>query len=291
MFGRHDVSSIQAHVGRDAAGSATAMGARAYATGNHVVLGKGADLFTEAHEAAHVVQQRGGVQFSKGIGNAGDPYERHADDVASLVVQGKSAETLLDQAAGRDGRGAGGEAPPQIQRQDDDTLDAGQDQVAAPAPQDPESSDNTVEPPGRSERSDPATVAELSSDSPVNKLIPPWHIPGTDWKLSPTWKSSTDDEYDDPDKRERARRKQEDDPRGNGPKSPDVGEPATPPGSSPFTPEEDQLTKSIQEANRRAQQRIQEKNDAQKQFEEEMKRPAPDERGDYPLPPDDQSNV
>jgi hypothetical protein len=42
-FGRHDVSGIQAHVGAEAAASAGAIGAQAYATGNHVVLGAAAD--------------------------------------------------------------------------------------------------------------------------------------------------------------------------------------------------------------------------------------------------------
>ena len=100
LFGRHDISSVQAHVGPEAAASARDMGAQAYATGQHVVLGAGADLFTVAHEAAHVVQQRGGVQLQGGVGAAGDGHERAADEVASLVVQGKSAEAALDRSAG-----------------------------------------------------------------------------------------------------------------------------------------------------------------------------------------------
>jgi hypothetical protein len=100
LFGRHDVSSIQAHVGGEAAATAGAMGARAYATGNHVVLGQATDLHTVAHEAAHVVQQRGGVQLKGGVGQAGDSYERHADHVADAVVAGRSAEGLLDRAPG-----------------------------------------------------------------------------------------------------------------------------------------------------------------------------------------------
>src|SRR3954471_21779834 len=96
-FGRHDVSSIRAHTGAEAAASAHAMGADAYATGDHVVLGRGADLHTVAHEAAHVAQQRGGVQLKGGVGAAGDAYERHADAVADRVVAGQSAENLLDQ--------------------------------------------------------------------------------------------------------------------------------------------------------------------------------------------------
>jgi hypothetical protein len=106
LFGRHDISSIRAHTGSEAAVTARAMGAQAYATGNHVVLGDGADLFTVAHEAAHVVQQRGGVQLKAGVGEAGDSHEQHADEVASLVVQGKSAEAALDRHAG-DGAPAG----------------------------------------------------------------------------------------------------------------------------------------------------------------------------------------
>jgi Domain of unknown function (DUF4157) len=116
-FGRHDVSSVQAHTGPGAAASASAMGADAYATGNHVVLGHKADLFTTAHEAAHVVQQRAGVQLKGGVGEAGDPYEQHANAVAELVTQGKSAEGALDRGPGGTGgpsAGAGASGP--IQR-------------------------------------------------------------------------------------------------------------------------------------------------------------------------------
>lgn len=95
LFGRHDISGIQAHAASDAAASARAMGAEAYATGNHVVLGGRTDLHTVAHEAAHVVQQRGGVQLRGGVGEVGDAYERNADQVADAVVRGESAESLF----------------------------------------------------------------------------------------------------------------------------------------------------------------------------------------------------
>jgi len=105
-FGRHDVSNVQAHTGSNAQEATAAMGASAYATGSDVVLGSGGqDLHTVAHEAAHVVQQRGGVQLSGGVGASGDAYERHADAVADAVVQGKSAEGLLDRHAGAGGAG------------------------------------------------------------------------------------------------------------------------------------------------------------------------------------------
>jgi hypothetical protein len=100
LFGRHDISGIQAHAGPDAMASAREMEAEAYATGNHVVLGAGTDLHTVAHEAAHVVQQRGGVQLKGGVGDAGDAYEQQADEVADAVVSGESAEELLDSAPG-----------------------------------------------------------------------------------------------------------------------------------------------------------------------------------------------
>jgi hypothetical protein len=105
LFGRHDVSKVQAHVGGAAAQGAAAMGAEAFATGDHVAFARAPDLHTAAHEAAHVVQQRAGVQLKGGVGQVGDKYESHADAVADSVVRGDSAEALLDQFA-PDGKGA-----------------------------------------------------------------------------------------------------------------------------------------------------------------------------------------
>ncbi len=95
-FGQYGVGQIQAHLGTQATESATAMQAAAYATGSHVVFAGQPDLHTAAHEAAHVVQQQFGVQLSDSIGKVGDPYEKHADTVADLVLSGRSAEELLD---------------------------------------------------------------------------------------------------------------------------------------------------------------------------------------------------
>ncbi len=99
-FGAHDVSGIQAHTGSAAKDASQAMGAEAYATGNHVVFGGAPDLHTAAHEAAHVVQQGAGVSLSDGVGKSGDSYEQHADAVADAVVSGKSAEPILNQMTG-----------------------------------------------------------------------------------------------------------------------------------------------------------------------------------------------
>ncbi len=71
------------------------MGASAYATGNQVAFAGQPDLHTAAHEAAHFVQQRQGVQLYGGVGVVGDVYERQADAVADAVVAGKSAAGLL----------------------------------------------------------------------------------------------------------------------------------------------------------------------------------------------------
>lgn len=95
-FGHHDVRAVRAHVGGAAAEAASAIGAEAYATGSDVAFARQPDLHTAAHEAAHVVQQRAGVQLYGRVGAAGDRYEQHADRVADGVVAGRSVEALLD---------------------------------------------------------------------------------------------------------------------------------------------------------------------------------------------------
>ena len=95
-FGHHDISGVKAHVGEQAAAASEAMGANAFATGSSVGFAGQPDLHTAAHEAAHVVQQRGGVQLKDGVGEAGDRYEENADRAADQVVDGKSAEAILD---------------------------------------------------------------------------------------------------------------------------------------------------------------------------------------------------
>ena len=99
-FGAHDVRSVQAHVDEPAAHGSRALGAEAFAIGDHVAFDGAPSLHTAAHEAAHVVQQRGGVQLQAGLGEEGDAYERHADAVADRVVAGQSAEALLSEHMG-----------------------------------------------------------------------------------------------------------------------------------------------------------------------------------------------
>lgn len=99
-FGKHDVSSVQAYVGGAAESATTALGAEAYATGNKVAFKQSPSLHTAAHEAAHTVQQKAGVSLPGGVGSVGDKYEQHADSVADAVVQGRSAESLLETGTG-----------------------------------------------------------------------------------------------------------------------------------------------------------------------------------------------
>ncbi len=98
-FGHHDVSTVQTKVGGSAASACQGLGAMAYASGGQIAFGQSPDLHTAAHEAAHVVQQRSGLQLKDGLGRPGDQWEQHADAVADGVEQGRSAAPLLDTVA------------------------------------------------------------------------------------------------------------------------------------------------------------------------------------------------
>ena len=61
------------------------------------------DLYVQAHEAAHGVQQAAlgdRMQLPGGTGQAGDRYEQQADAVADAVVRGRSAQPILDEMVG-----------------------------------------------------------------------------------------------------------------------------------------------------------------------------------------------
>lgn len=103
---KHDLSGVQAHVGGPAAQANEEMGALAYTRGRHVAFREAPDLRLAAHEAAHVVQQRAGVQLKRGVGDIGDVYEQNADAVAERVVQGRSAVDLLPDSGSHTGADA-----------------------------------------------------------------------------------------------------------------------------------------------------------------------------------------
>lgn len=99
-FGDHDLSGVRTQTGGEAADVCDYLHARAYVVDGSVAFRGAPDLHTAAHEAAHVVQQRHGVQLRDGMGQPGDQYEQHADAVADLVVRGESAEPVLDAMTG-----------------------------------------------------------------------------------------------------------------------------------------------------------------------------------------------
>ncbi|MBM4367545.1 MAG: DUF4157 domain-containing protein [Deltaproteobacteria bacterium] len=94
-FGHHDLSDVRVSVGGSAGNEASTQGAAAYAHGQTIVFERTPDLHTAAHEAAHVVQQRSGAA------SATAAHEAHADRVADLVVQGRSAVGALDEMVGK----------------------------------------------------------------------------------------------------------------------------------------------------------------------------------------------
>src|ERR1041385_8362803 len=67
LFGAHDVSDVRSHSTGEAASANSSLGSIAYAKGNHIAFASTPDLHTAAHEAAHVVQQRSGVQLSGSV--------------------------------------------------------------------------------------------------------------------------------------------------------------------------------------------------------------------------------
>ena len=102
-FGHHNVQAMREHTGREARMSLDALGAAGFSTRGRMAFSGAPDLYSQAHEAAHGVQQAAlgsRIGLKGGIGEEGDRYEKQADDVAQAVIEGKSAESLLDQVAG-----------------------------------------------------------------------------------------------------------------------------------------------------------------------------------------------
>jgi hypothetical protein len=96
-FGRYDVTGVKAYVGGQAKESNEQLGTFAYTTNNSIAFKQFPNRHTAAHESAHVVQQQAGVLLYGGVGQSGDYHEQNADAVAEAVVNGRSAELLLDE--------------------------------------------------------------------------------------------------------------------------------------------------------------------------------------------------
>ncbi|HEY3608126.1 MAG TPA: DUF4157 domain-containing protein [Pseudonocardiaceae bacterium] len=108
-----DFSSVRVHTGPLAQRSAAQFGARAYTSGEHVVVGHGgADRHTLAHELTHVVQQRAG-QVSGTDNGAGyqvsdptDHFEVAAERNARRVMSGSTPSTMAGEPAPGHGQAA-----------------------------------------------------------------------------------------------------------------------------------------------------------------------------------------
>ncbi|MEV0633424.1 DUF4157 domain-containing protein [Streptomyces sp. NPDC050619] len=90
-----DFSDVRIHTGSTARASAAEIGARAYTSRDHVVLGDGGgDKHTLAHELTHVIQQRQGpvAGTDNGTGlrlsDPADDFEREAEATATRVMSG-----------------------------------------------------------------------------------------------------------------------------------------------------------------------------------------------------------
>jgi outer membrane protein OmpA-like peptidoglycan-associated protein len=96
-----DLSDVRVHTGAESANAASAVGARAYTTGQDIHFGAGqydpssaAGEHLLAHEVAHTVQQRGGSpgrQYKLEVSSPGDHLEHEADRAADAMTAGRAA--------------------------------------------------------------------------------------------------------------------------------------------------------------------------------------------------------
>ncbi|MHB9864123.1 eCIS core domain-containing protein [Streptomyces sp. YIM S03343] len=95
-----DFSDVRVHDDAAARRSAAEIGARAYTSGNHVVIGDGGgDRHTLAHELTHVIQQRqgpvAGTDHGDGlrVSDPTDRFEREAERNAHRALSGRGTAT------------------------------------------------------------------------------------------------------------------------------------------------------------------------------------------------------
>ena len=86
------MDGVEVHADSAAQSAAGALSARAFAYGNHIFLGQNeklSDIRLIAHEAAHVVQQKGVPTVLRSAPGQSDAYEAEADRAASAVERGE----------------------------------------------------------------------------------------------------------------------------------------------------------------------------------------------------------
>lgn len=111
-----DFSDVRIHDNAAARASAAEVGARAYTSGNNVVLGRGGtDPHTLAHELTHVIQQRqgpvAGTDNGSGlsVSDPSDAFERAAEANATRVMRAPVQRAEEHEDAARP-EGSGGQA-------------------------------------------------------------------------------------------------------------------------------------------------------------------------------------
>ncbi|MFI0977513.1 DUF4157 domain-containing protein [Streptomyces sp. NPDC021093] len=117
-----DFADVTLHTGAGAQRAAADVGARAFTSGNHVVIGDGgADKHTLAHELIHVIQQRrgpvAGTDDGTGlrISDPSDRFEREAEAGATEALRGEPTRTAEASAPVQDETRAGAPVAP-VQR-------------------------------------------------------------------------------------------------------------------------------------------------------------------------------
>ncbi|GAA2734367.1 hypothetical protein GCM10010360_25490 [Streptomyces nogalater] len=123
-----DFSDVRVHMDAAAQASAADIGARAYTSGSHVVIGAaGGDKHTLAHELTHVIQQRQGPVAGTDNGDGlsvsdpGDHFEQQAEANARRAMSGPPVARSAD--AGRSGRGDGGGVVQRVKRTRDESAE------------------------------------------------------------------------------------------------------------------------------------------------------------------------
>ena len=101
LFGHHDLRSIRAAIGGQAALRGAELGAEALTLGERVAFRQPPTILTAAHEATHVIQQRLGHRPPGGVGAVGDALERSADAIASQAARGLPVAAALDRLGRR----------------------------------------------------------------------------------------------------------------------------------------------------------------------------------------------
>ncbi|MFD0340027.1 DUF4157 domain-containing protein [Streptomyces sp. NPDC127117] len=120
-----DFSDVRIHTDAAARASAAEVGAHAYTSGNHIVIGTGGgDRHTLAHELTHVIQQRHGPVAGTDRGDGlkvsdpSDRFEREAEASATYAMGlGTTPAARIQRTAGRSApRSATAAGPAAVQR-------------------------------------------------------------------------------------------------------------------------------------------------------------------------------